>query len=73
MTLVCGAFTRDRKNINKFALSHEKVLISGYGNGRLSGVFTARSRAFFTPQRSRCVATNEILLTCALGLLIKKR
>ena len=35
MTLVCVAFTRDRKNINKFALSHEKVLISGYGNGRL--------------------------------------
>jgi hypothetical protein len=26
---------RDRKNINKFALSHEKVLISGYGNGSL--------------------------------------
>jgi hypothetical protein len=34
---------RDGKNINKFALSHERVLISGHGNGRLRVVFT-RSR-----------------------------
>lgn len=29
------ARTCDGKNINKFALSREKALISGYGNGRL--------------------------------------
>ena len=34
---------RDGKNINKFALSRERVLISGHGNGRLRVVFT-RSR-----------------------------
>jgi hypothetical protein len=35
---------RDGKNINKFALSRERVLISGHGNGRLRVVFTRSSR-----------------------------
>src|ERR1044072_3627372 len=39
MTRGCAASTRDRKNINKSPLSHEKVLISVDGNGRLRAVF----------------------------------
>ncbi len=37
---------RDRKNINKLAVSHEKVLISGYGNGRLRAYLPVAAVAF---------------------------
>lgn len=45
MTRGCGAFTRDGKNINKSPLSREKVLISGYVNGRLRAYFILTSCA----------------------------
>jgi len=46
MTHVCAVYMRDRKNINKLAVSHEKVLISGYGNGRLRAYLPFAVAAF---------------------------
>lgn len=37
---------RDGKNINKMTLSREKVLISGYGNGRLRAYLPLALSAF---------------------------
>ena len=45
---------RDGKNINKFALSREKLLISGYGNGRLRPVF-------YGVRRPLLLARDEVL------------
>jgi hypothetical protein len=44
---------RDGKNINNSPLSHENVLISGYGNGTLRAVFVAREDGLRFPFRRR--------------------
>jgi hypothetical protein len=63
---------RDRKNINKFALSHEKVLISGYGNGRLPAYLPLAAVTFYLPQRSWCVARDEILVDMSASFAYKE-
>jgi hypothetical protein len=39
MIRACEGYMREGKNKQKEALSREKVLISGFGNGRLRPVF----------------------------------
>jgi hypothetical protein len=54
---------RDGKNINKSALSHEKVLISGYGDGSLRAYLPLALSVFVRYMRRPAEWAAKTLLT----------
>jgi hypothetical protein len=65
---------RDGKNITNSPLSHENVLISGYGNGTLRAVFTAREDCVRFRLEVSCRASAVIIVdTCAQFAYKKER